>query len=160
MMSYRIAWFKRYYPAAFYSAILSKKSSVTFDYYMMDSKTLVDTIFKLLRTKNAKDKKDASILEIIFDAKQHNIEFELPNIYESEAEKFIVKNNKILLPLNTIKGLGTSVANNIVNERNKLQFMSVEDFKKRVKANKNHIAILQEIGAMEGLTSDAPTVFV
>jgi DNA polymerase-3 subunit alpha (Gram-positive type) len=159
IMSYRIAWFKRYYPTAFYAAILSKKNSVTHEYFMMNAKDLLAKIFDMAQSKNAKDKKDMATLEIIYDAKIHGVEFSLPNIYESRAEIFVPKGNTILLPFNVIKGIGTMVARSIETARNERQFTSLDDFKKRTKVNKTQIVLLQEMGALGSLEQEAITLF-
>lgn len=160
IMSFRIAWYKRYYPVSFYAAILSKKNTVTHEFFMMSKEELLTKIFEYMRSDNQSERKDVAALEIIYDAKVHGIEFVLPNIFESRAEMFVpLADNKILLPFNAINGIGTSIAYNIEQERNKRQFSSIEDFKSRTKINKNQFQVLSSIGALGTLEHETHTLF-
>jgi DNA polymerase-3 subunit alpha len=88
----------------------------------------------------------------IEECKALNIEILGPSINESES-KFIVKNNKIRFGLASIKNVGTSVIDDIVNERTANgKFISFTDFCERmskINVNKKCIESLIKAGAFD-----------
>ena len=65
------------------------------------------------------------------------------DIYKSEATSFTIEDGKIRMPLIAMDGLGESVAVNVVNERKKGEFLSMEDLVKRTKLNKTVMDLLK-----------------
>jgi len=72
-----------------------------------------------------------------------NIELMQIDIYKSEATSFTIEDGKIRMPLIAMDGLGESVAVNVVNERKKGEFLSMEDLVKRTKLNKTVMDLLK-----------------
>ena len=66
----------------------------------------------------------------INELRKHNIEVVVPDINISEKE-FVIKNNKVVYPLEGIKGVGANAINLIIEERNKEEFKDIYDFFKR-----------------------------
>ena len=66
----------------------------------------------------------------INELRKHNIEVLVPDINISEKE-FVIKNNKVVYPLEGIKGVGANAINLILEERNKEEFKDIYDFFKR-----------------------------
>ncbi len=66
----------------------------------------------------------------INELRKHNIEVVVPDINISEKE-FVIKNNKVVYPLEGIKGVGANAINLILEERNKEEFKDIYDFFKR-----------------------------
>ena len=54
-------------------------------------------------------------------------------------------------PFNSIDGLGDTVANKIVEERNKQTFLSIEDVSSRAKVSKTLIEKMTEMGIFDGM---------
>ena len=62
------------------------------------------------------------------------------------------KDEKTLIPsFSTIEGLGETVANAIVEEREKRAFISIEDLQKRAKVSTTIIEKMRIMGVLEGL---------
>ena len=58
---------------------------------------------------------------------------------------------RIYPPFSSIEGLGDTVAKNIVAERQKGKFISIEDVQKRAKISQTLIDKMKEMGILEGL---------
>ena len=74
------------------------------------------------------------------------------DIYKSKARAFIIEDGKIRLPLIAMDQLGESVASNVENEREKGEFISVEDLMKRTKLNKTVTDLLKHYGCLPELS--------
>jgi len=65
---------------------------------------------------------------------------------------WIAKNDtEIYPPFNAIDGLGDTVAKNIVAERDKGKFISIEDVQKRAKVSQTLIDKMKEMGILDGM---------
>ena len=62
--------------------------------------------------------------EYLNELKKTNIKIEKPDINKS-TNKYIVEDKKIIFPLSNIKSIGTVIANNIIEERNKKEFTDI-----------------------------------
>ena len=74
------------------------------------------------------------------------------DLYKSDATKFIMEDEGIRPPLNSIAGLGTVAAQSIVEARKDGKFMSINDLQIRSKAGKSVIEILRNVGCLKGMS--------
>jgi DNA polymerase-3 subunit alpha (Gram-positive type) len=72
-------------------------------------------------------------------------------LYESDSDKFIIKDNAILPPLRSLQGVGENAAKNIVKKRKKGKFLSIEDIRLKTKISKTVIETLENHGCLKGL---------
>ncbi len=157
IMSVRIAYFKIYHPKDFYAATFSI-SAEDFDYEIMcvsrgKVKAEMARIQSLDKaTATASDKSKHGLLELLDEMYARGINFLPLDLYESKATRFIVKENGILPPLCSVAGLGISVAEAIVREREIEKFDTIEDLKNRTKVNKNVIEILKTHNVLAGMS--------
>ena len=92
--------------------------------------------------------KAGKINKIILDARQFNVEILPPNINNSEMN-FSITNDKILFGLSAITGIGKTLAEEIINERNNNgKFKDFNDFINRVNPTKKQIINLVKSGAI------------
>ena len=72
---------------------------------------------------------------------------------KSDARNFVIdEDHKTLIPpFRAIDGLGDTVANNIVEERNKKEFLSIEDLGKRCKVSNTLIEKMRIMGILKDL---------
>ena len=92
--------------------------------------------------------KAGKINKIILDARQFNVEILPPNINNSEMN-FSITNGKILFGLSAITGIGKTLAETIINERNTNgKFKDFNDFIHRVNPTKKQIINLVKSGAI------------
>lgn len=154
MLSFRMAWYKLYYPKAFYATFFTTKKS-DFDYETaaagLDAVEKKMDEMKLYEKMTKKDQDSLKILEIVREMYLRGFKCDECDIYNSDATKFKVTDDGILPPLSTIPNLGDSVAINIVSERDKSKFISIEDLQKRTKLNKTCISFMQEHNLLNGL---------
>ncbi|HHV29605.1 PolC-type DNA polymerase III [Acetivibrio mesophilus] len=155
MMAFRIAWFKVYYPEAFYVAYFTVRAD-EFDAAMMcHGKDKVKNKIREFEQKGnnmtQKEKNTLTILEVANEMYARGIKFLPIDIYKSDAVKFQIAKEGIRPPLNALQGLGSSAAQNIVEARNGGEFLSVDDLRVRAKVSKAVIEILQQNGCLDGL---------
>ena len=74
------------------------------------------------------------------------------DLYKSEATVWkTVSDTEIYPPFNAIEGLGDTVAQNIVTEREKKEFLSIEDLQKRAKISQTLIDKMRMMGILDGM---------
>ena len=155
-MAYRIAYFKVHHPAAFYTAYFSIKAD-DFDAQLACNgrEKVVNKIEELEALGNdmtAKESGTLTVLRIVLEAMMRGIEFLPVDIYESETDRFIKKEeNKLLAPLISLQGLGGSAAESVVLERQKSDFTSIEELSNRTSLTSTVIEVLREHGSLEGM---------
>ena len=148
MMSYRLAWYKVYYPAAFYATYFTQKIN-DFDYdalvYKIEN---LDNLIKEISQSPQIKKKDGDLLslaEVVKEMQLRNITMSSIDLDKSLATKFTVINGEVIPPFTVIAGLGKDPANNIIREREIGEFNSIEDFQKRTQVNNTVITYLKSI---------------
>ncbi|MGL5917813.1 MAG: PolC-type DNA polymerase III [Cetobacterium sp.] len=159
MMAMRIAYFKVHYPLAFYAAYLSRKVE-DFDFEMMkDLDTVRQKIAELNKEPKLDVKKKAqlAVCEIIIEMHARGFEFLNLDIYKSHGSKFIIEDGKIRVPLMALNGLGASVMDNILRERELGKFISYEDLKRRTKTSQTTVDKLKEFNCIEALSETNQT---
>lgn len=155
MLSFRIAYYKINYPLAFYATHFTIKLA-DFDAELVLSgpdaiKQQLDILKNSEEKLSARDKGQVAVLEVALEMLSRGFEFEPVDLYKSEASKFTIDNNKVLIPLRGLSGIGENVANNIVEERKNGEFLSIEDLVKRTKATKTNIQIFKKNNMIDKL---------
>lgn len=161
LMAMRVAWFKVYKPAMFYSAFLSKRAAA-FDVkaFLSDTAYIKMEMASLqaIKNKTAKDDDLITSLGVTLEAKARGIKFLKIDINKSDATTFLIEgdlvNGNLRIPFAALDGLGPSVAQNIVERRAEKEYTSIADIKKRAKINDTLFAKLMELGAFDGLPLD------
>ncbi len=157
MMAFRIAWFKVYYPLAFYSAYFYRRSQKGgFDAMLMArGMDVVKANIEAIDSNEeatAKDEDLLTTLEVAYEYYLRGFEFLPIDIYKSHATKFLIEDGKLLPPFISISGLGESAAWDIMDGRKDKHFLSVEEFAAACpKVSKTHIQMLREAGAFGDL---------
>ncbi|MDD6223456.1 MAG: PolC-type DNA polymerase III, partial [bacterium] len=157
MSALRIAWFKVYHPAWYYAAYFSIRIE-DFDIesmikgYSTIKKKIEDLTEKGFEASN----KETSVLETLkaaLETTARGIQFGPIDINRSQALKFIIDddNQTLIPPFRCIDGLGDTVANNIVAERESKPFLSIEDLQKRAKVSQTLIDKMRMMGILNDL---------
>ena len=71
-----------------------------------------------------------------------------------EFRKYMIEvknDNEIIPPFNSIEGLGDVVAKNIVEERKKREFLSIEELQVRAKISETIIETMKRMNIFEGM---------
>lgn len=154
MMAMRIAYFKVHYPLDFYAAYLTRKTG-DFDYDIMSTPQKSKEHLDLLSQESkldVKKKAEVALCEIILEMYARGFEFLPVDVYKSHSTKFIIEDNKIRMPLISIGGLGESVGEKILLERDRDRFLSYEDLKKRTGVSQTILEKLISLNAIEKLS--------
>ena len=157
MMSFRLAYYKVHYPAAFYATYFTTKAQ-DFDADLivkgLDSiKQKIQEIHELGNDATAKDKTMLTVLEVALEMYARKIKIIPVDIYKSDATKFIVVDDNIILPpMIALQGVGENAAINIQNERENGEFISKEDLRKRTKISKTVVETLSNHGSLNNMS--------
>lgn len=100
---------------------------------------------------------DEKINNYIYEARLSGVNINKPNINIS-TNLYEVKDNKVYLPLTSIKGIGTGFVTNLVEERNKKKFQNIFDFVKRIKTNKSILEALISSGTFDSFEYNRRTL--
>ena len=155
--AFRIAWFKVHEPKAYYTAFFSIRAADDFDSEIMifgkeKVKNKMKEIDLLGNNATPKDKTMYPVLELVLEMYERGIKFLPIDLYKSSATKFIVEEEGIRPPLNSIAGLGTVAALGIENARKDGKFMSIDDMKIRSKVGDSVAELLKKFGCLDGMS--------
>ncbi|MEG0662732.1 MAG: PolC-type DNA polymerase III, partial [Anaerovoracaceae bacterium] len=155
MMSYRIAYYKVYHPAAFYAVYLTTKiADFNWEVIRKGSKAVLERMEEIeLKEKNAtkKEEDEVTVLEIAYELYSRGYQFMDPDLSYSKAMNFTVKDGKVVVPLCGLNGVGETVGKAIEAEQKNRPFETVEDLQSRAKVNKTAIESLRQSGVLEGM---------
>ncbi|HHY77291.1 MAG TPA: PolC-type DNA polymerase III [Clostridiales bacterium] len=155
MMSFRIAYYKVYYPEAFYATYFTVRIEDFDADLFIKGKNFVKAkwieLNKLGNNASAKEKNLMTLTEVVYEMYCRGIKLLPVDLYKSEADKFLVTDEGIRPPLRALQGLGQNAALSIVKEREKYPFISVEDLRERAKLSKTVIEIMKNHGCLDGL---------
>ena len=163
--AFRIAWFKVHEPKAYYTAYYSIRADEFDSDVMIHGKEKVLNKMREIdmqgNSASTKDKNMYAILEIVLEMYERGINFLPIDLYKSDSKKFIMEEDGIRPPLNSIPGLGTVAAESIKQARDEEKFMCIDDIQQRGKVGKSVIELLKTAGCLEGMTqSNQMSLFV
>lgn len=154
-MSFRIAYFKVHHPEAFYATYFTTKATDFDAELILKGMAVIKEKIAELEAKgngaSAKEKNQLTVLEVALEMYARGFKFKKVDLYNSDAERFIITDKGILPPLKALDGVGENAAKKIVEERRISEFMSIEDLIKRGKATRPVIDALQNHGCLEKL---------
>jgi DNA polymerase-3 subunit alpha (Gram-positive type) len=155
IMSFRIAWFKVYFPKAFYTAYFTVRADDFDASLTMKGPESVRNAIKQLDARgndlSAKERNVLTILEVVLEMYLRNISFVPIDLYKSHAERFLITEDGIRPPLNALQGVGVNAARSIVEARNQGEFISIEDLRDRSRITKTAIEALKEQGVLKNM---------
>ncbi len=154
--AFRIAWYKVHMPVYFYSSWYSSKATDVDIETMIKGYTSIKARIEDIQVKGyeATNKENGQLesLKVALEATARGIKFLNVDLYHSDATVWVAKNEKeIYPPFNSIDGLGDTVAKNIVKEREKKPFLSIEDVQVRAKVSKSLIDKMVEMEVLKDL---------
>lgn len=155
MMAMRIAYFKVYYPLAYYCAYFSVRAE-DFDGELILKgeeviKEKMDELYALGNNASNKEKSLITVLELAYELYKRRFRFKKVDIYKSDGTRFLIEDGEIRPPLSALVGVGVNAARSIHEEAERGEFISKEDLRKRCKISKTVIESLDVHGALEGL---------
>lgn len=156
MMAFRIAYFKINYPEAYYATYFTVRACDDFDYSCMCkgmdvAKAAMREIHAKGMEATAKDKAKMTVLELIVEFYARGFKFLPIDLYKSDSRKFIVTEEGLIPPFNSLQGLGTNAAQSIVDGRAAGEFHTIEEMKERTSLGRSLIDLLKENGVLNGI---------
>lgn len=154
--AFRIAWFKVHEPKAYYTAYFTIRAD-EFDSDIMCHgeervKNKMKEIDLLGNGATVKEKNMYAILELVLEMYERGINFLPMDLYKSHSTKFVMEEDGIRPPLNSIPGLGTVAAEGIEKAKKDGKFMCIDDLQQRSGVGKSVIEMLKTAGCLKGMT--------
>ena len=154
--AFRIAWYKVHMPVYFYASWFSSKATdVDVEVMIQGYDAIKNKIIEIQNKGYDATNKELGQLEslkVALEATARGIKFVNIDLYKSGSTVWNVKNEtEIYPPFSALDGLGDSVAQNIVEEREKREFLSIEDFCKRGKVSATLTEKMRMLGIFEGM---------
>ena len=156
-MALRIAYFKIYYPAAYYCCYLHRNAESFNASYMCTQS--VDELREAYEGIKALDKAEltatkedeATLLEILIEMNLRGVHIRPLDIYKSDAKDFFIDDEGFIVPpINSLPGVGTSAAEAFVEARKAGPFISQDDMVRR-KVSKSVVETLKQAGCLNDL---------
>lgn len=155
LMAVRIAYFKVYYPIEFYATYFTVRAAdfdvqvatKGYDYIHEE----IERIEKKGLDASPKEKNLLTVLEMAREMTARGFTFSNVDLYRSAADAFLVDGKSLLPPFSAIGGIGVSAAKNIVQAREKGEFLSIEDLQQRSRASQTVIELLDTHGCLKDL---------
>lgn len=156
MMAVRIAYFKVYYPLAYYATYFTVRAD-DFDADLVCKgdgavKEKLKELYALGNAASVKDKGLITVLELCFELYKRGFEIAKVDLYDSEAVKFKIQGNALRPPLNALQGVADNAGKSIVEVRDAGEFISKEDLRLRAKVSKTVIESLSNHGCLDGMS--------
>ena len=155
--AFRIAWYKVHMPVYFYASWLTSKATdvdveVMIKGYDAIKQRIVEIQNKGYEATN-KEMGQLESLKVCLEATARGIKFLPVDLDKSSATVWGVKDEtSIYPPFSSIDGLGEAVANNLVEEREKRPFLSIEEVQYRAKVSSTLIDKMKLMGIFDGMS--------
>lgn len=164
MMAFRIAYFKVYYPLAYYASFFSIRASA-FNYELMclGQSKLEHHMKDYKKRWNELSKKEQDTykdMRIVQEMYARGFSFLPIDIYKSQAKNFLIIEDKLLPPFSSLDGLGDKAAEAIVEAVKEGSFISRNEFKSRTKVSQSVIDLMVDLDILSHLPeSDQLSLF-
>lgn len=149
MMAYRIAWYKVFYPLAYYAAYFSiRATSFSYELMCMGRERLEYYMNEYRKKGDAATKKEQDTMKdmkIVQEMYARDLEFMPIDLYTAKAHRFQIIDNKLMPALDTIEGLGDKAADAVVEAAAEGKFLSKDDFRQRTKVSKTVIDLMDDM---------------
>jgi DNA polymerase-3 subunit alpha (Gram-positive type) len=155
LMAVRIAYFKVHLPLLYYAAYFTVRAE-DFDLEAMirgsqAMRSRIEEISSKGLEASPKEKSLLTVLELALEMSERGFRFQKIDLYRSQAAEFVIDGDTLIPPFNSIPGLGTNVAQNIVKAREDGEFLSKEDLQQRGKVSKTIMEYLDNHGTLEAM---------
>ena len=155
-MGLRIAYFKIYYPSAYYACYLMRNADAFDGSRMVTSnvdvlRSMIEEINGLERSERERKDDEVAILEILIEMNLRGVHLRPVDMYRSAVTDFLLEEDgSILPPLTSLPGVGQQAAEAFAAAREGAPFISQDDMLRR-KAPKSVVESLRAAGCLQGL---------
>lgn len=158
MMAFRVAYFKVYYPLAYYAAFFSIRATA-FDYELMCQgkeklEIFMNDYIKRNERKELTKKEEDTLkdMKVVQEMYARGYTFMQMDLYKSQSKRFQIIDNKLLPSFITIEGMGEKAAELLEEAAKSGEFLSKDDLKERGKVSKTVIETMSELGILGKMT--------
>ena len=166
--SWRIAWYKLYYPLAFYGCYFTiKAADFDLEVCWRGKQAIIEKMAKIKEFKDSKETKHTDeikkndlykyeVFEVMLEALARGFKFGKIDLYKSDAKNFVIDNKTktLIPPFITIPSLGEIVANSIVEQRKLKPFRTKEELLRRTKMSQTNLNFLNVNGVLDDLKEE------
>ncbi len=159
LMALRIAWFKVYSPALFYSAWFSKRAKGHSVQAYLGGKLAIKAAMDEIMNKSdrtATDDDKYTALQVAMEMTARGIKFLPVDIVKSKATIYEVENGNLRLPFSAVDSLGESIALDIVTKREEKPFTSKKDVLRRTRLSQTLFDLFDVMHAFGDLPDEDP----
>ena len=150
LTAYRLLWFKKHYMPQFFAAVLSSHA------VNVDKQAFFETRENCMRAFSKPEINDTlAVNRIMYEMHENKIDFGGFSLYDSQACRFILSGDKIIMPLFIIDGMNDECADRIVRERGIEKFQSVADMVARCGVDKKCVEAMRSHGLFDNLDENA-----
>ena len=162
MMALRVAWFKVHRPMDYYCAWFSIRATA-YDITLMSGplQAIKDKILDIRRRSNDRQNPATKLeqdllvtLELVNEMRERGFNFGKIDLYESQADEFVISGDTLIPPFKVMDGLGAIAAQTVVDARTDGEFLSKNELRDRTKLTQTNIEQLTEMGALDGMPED------
>ncbi len=158
MMSFRLAWFKVYYPAEFYAtyfgSVLSDFDAETILKGQEECLLAIDEITAKGRKATDKDKNLLTVYEVAYEMYARGLSLTEARLGYSKALRFGVEDGKVILPYAAYPGMGPAAAQALETAYEERPFETVSDCRRRTGLGKGAVDVLTRHGLFTGIPED------
>ncbi len=161
IMAWRIAWYKLYHPLAFYASYYTNRpDAIDIEIISSGANVIQKKLDELRQRMNGNGEKlsvkeNALIptLEITLELYARGFKVKNVDLKRSEATKWIIdeKEKALIPPFVVVDGLGETVAQTIIQQRDIQPFISIEDLRMTTSVNSKILGELQRLGVLDEL---------
>lgn len=155
----RMIWYKIYYPAAFYAAVLTVDAT-NFEYTILaKGKKRVELVLRRFCQERDQNptfddeigeglEEQKAIMELALECYEKGITFLSPDINISDPSRFLPTGDTIRLPFNCPKEIDENGVNGILKERKIKPFASLHDLTERTNSSAQFLDKLKRNGSL------------
>lgn len=162
MMAYRIAWYKIYYPLAYYAAYFSiRATAFSYEKMCLGQERLEEYLSEYRRRNEIKygpealsklEQDQLKDMRIVEEMYARGYGFVPVDIYKAQAHRFQIADDKHLMAsLDAIDGLGAQASDGVALAARDGKFLSKDDFRRRAKVGKTVTDNLDRLGILSDL---------
>jgi len=155
--AFRIAYFKVHHPIWYYSAYFSIRCD-DFDVdSMIKGETAIRAKIEELQAKGYemtnKESNTLDVLNVALEMTARGLSFKNIDIEKSHSKYFLIDDDgkSLIMPFRALDGLGAQVCTQIIEEREKGKYISIEDLQNRGKVNTSAIEKMRTLGILKDL---------
>ncbi|MBQ3513773.1 MAG: PolC-type DNA polymerase III [Lachnospiraceae bacterium] len=165
MMAWRIAYFKVYYPLAYYATFFSIRAKAFSYEKMCQGRERLEMSIKEITSKpkeeqTAVEQDSLRDMKLVQEMYARGFEFLPLDIFVADDVKFQIMDGKIMPSLVTIDGLGDKAATALKEAAKNGPFLSKDDLKERAKISATVTDKMQELGLLGDIPESNQLSFV